>query len=376
MLKAPSFFLISFKVQRFAQFFLVGCMMLVGFQAAIAQTCTEFTELTGADNPFGGINSSSLNPAFVDIDGDEDLDLFVGKPGSTSVIEFYENVSQSPDTPEFQIGTENPFSIPDFGAYVIVKPTFAYINDDLLFDLIVGVSGSGSIRYFENSGTAQDAVFTEKTGSENPFNDITLTTGFKPAFGDVNGDGNIDAVFGIANGKIKYFQNSGTNTFAERTGTDNPFDSISLFDSATPELGDLDGDGDLDLIAGSATSLKYYQNIGTSESPDFTNICNISGGSNKYFYPAAGNLFGNGYKLAAGSSDSGLDYWSFNSISDIPGDIDGINGVDLADAILGLKILSDIDVSGETINLSADVNNSQTIDLAEVIFVLRELAVP
>jgi len=62
-----------------------------------------------------------------------------------------------------------------------------------------------------------------------------------------------------------------------------------------------------------------------------------------------------------------------SSASGTPGDLNGINGVDLADAIMGLRILAGISVA-ETINPNADVNGDGKIGLPEVIYILQKVA--
>ena len=64
-------------------------------------------------------------------------------------------------------------------------------------------------------------------------------------FGDVDGDGDLDAVFG-AYQRSEVWLNDGQGHFS---------DSGEWLDSGTVTLGDLDGDGDLDvLVVGAATS--------------------------------------------------------------------------------------------------------------------------
>ena len=57
-----------------------------------------------------------------------------------------------------------------------------------------------------------------------------------------------------------------------------------------------------------------------------------------------------------------------------PGDLNGDDIVDLADAILALRIVSGVDVSGETINMGADVDGDDRIGLQEVLYILQEVA--
>jgi len=56
------------------------------------------------------------------------------------------------------------------------------------------------------------------------------------------------------------------------------------------------------------------------------------------------------------------------------GDIDGSGSTDLADAILGLRILAGINISPQTITLCADVNNDNKIGIEEVVYILQHIA--
>jgi len=55
----------------------------------------------------------------------------------------------------------------------------------------------------------------------------------------------------------------------------------------------------------------------------------------------------------------------------LPGDVNGDDTIDLADAILSLKVACGMDMSGETIMPSADVNGDNKIGLAEMLYVLQ-----
>ena len=56
------------------------------------------------------------------------------------------------------------------------------------------------------------------------------------------------------------------------------------------------------------------------------------------------------------------------------GDIDGDHVVDLADAILALKVASGVDTAGENVTVDADVNGDGKIGLEEAIYVLQAVA--
>ena len=61
----------------------------------------------------------------------------------------------------------------------------------------------------------------------------------------------------------------------------------------------------------------------------------------------------------------------------IKGDLDGLNGVTLADAILALKIISGQSPAGiraNYVNSGADVNGDGKIGMAEAIYILQKAA--
>jgi parallel beta-helix repeat protein len=69
--------------------------------------------------------------------------------------------------------------------------------------------------------------------------------------------------------------------------------------------------------------------------------------------------------------DIGADEYSVVSTSG-PGDLNGVGGVDLADAIIALKIVAGINVGN--IAAGADVNSDNKIGLEEVIYILQKVA--
>uniref|UniRef100_UPI0034DE1A6A FG-GAP-like repeat-containing protein n=1 Tax=Candidatus Thiodubiliella endoseptemdiera TaxID=2738886 RepID=UPI0034DE1A6A len=216
---------------------------------------------TGGNNPFNGIDVGGYSsPTLADIDGDGDLDLVVGENNGT--LKYYQNTSSTSNPAyEAKTGDSNPFNGIDVG--YSSSPTLADIDGDGDLDLVVG-ENYGTLKYYQNTGTTSNPAYEAKTGDDNPFNGIDVGYSSKPTLADIDGDGDLDLVVGEFSGTLKYYQNTGTTSnpaYEAKTGDDNPFNGIDVGDSSRPTLADIDGDGDLDLVVGEADgTLKYYYN--------------------------------------------------------------------------------------------------------------------
>jgi hypothetical protein len=137
---------------------------------------------------------SNTTPALVDIDGDGDLDLFVGEASGT--INFYRNVGSRTD-PRFELVSD------EYGGIDVGRrshPVFTDIDGDGLLDMVVGREEGGGV-VFRNVGTRSEPRFEQ---DDTPL--IPLPPLGSPAFVDLRGTGVPDIVSGNLSGGLYYFR--------------------------------------------------------------------------------------------------------------------------------------------------------------------------
>jgi len=122
-----------------------------------------------------------------------------------------------------------------------------------------------SINYFEKT----ESGFIKKTGVDNPFDGVNEGLFPSPSFGDMDNDGDLDMVIGHQNEIFTYLENTLDSGFVKRDNSLNPFNEIipehppivAFGSSMKPALGDLDSDGDLDLLLSNNSGfIKHYEN--------------------------------------------------------------------------------------------------------------------
>lgn len=221
----------------------------------------------------------------VDVDADGLKDMIVSPNEVSSIsntdnIWFYKNTG-NPQA-RFSLNkqgflTEETVDVGSFSC-----PRFVDYNQDGLMDLVVTTDGefgafgpaSLAMYLYENVGTSEAPEFMLVDDDYLGFRAFASTSRNPvPAFGDLDGDDDIDLVMGDIDGYLYFFENtagpSQTLAFA------NPvykYMDIDIGQGAAPAIADLNNDGLGDLIVGDRSangfndtlgSINYFQNLGT-----------------------------------------------------------------------------------------------------------------
>ena len=147
-------------------------------------------------------------------------------------------------------------------------PAFADLDGDGDLDAYVG-NKDGAIVMYVNTGSATEPSFAQDTTVNNPFSDLSSyhSEGFDsvtPIFVDLDGDGDLDMPMGFLNGPLTYFENNGDGTFKWI-----PANDLGIADITNSNIGsalaDVDEDGDLDVVMSKGDALTYFENDGTGK---------------------------------------------------------------------------------------------------------------
>ena len=190
-------------------------------------------------------------------------------------------------------------------------------NDDVLYYRNDGPVGAG-----DADGTAGGAAGGERpAGGERaaggvrwslqaePLVELTRGSNSTPALGDIDGDGDLDLFVGEASGTLNLYRNEGSPRQPRFELVSDAWEGVDVGRRSHPALVDLDGDGDLDLVVGNeAGELRLFRNRGTASDPRWTEEA-AALPRLPYVAPAFGDLDGDGrLELLLGGLSGGLPY--------------------------------------------------------------------
>ena len=219
---------------------------------------------------------------FVETDHDGKRDLIVSPHSSTASENFtstwlYTNTGTDAN-PVFSFSTTNFLqdSMLDFGTGAY--PALVDENADGKLDIVVGNYGyylnplyQSRLALLRNVGTVSNPEFKLVTRNFANLSALNIQN-MAPAFGDLDGDGDRDLLIGDFNGTLTYFQNiAGSGNPMNLVLVSANWNSIDVGNNAMPQIVDVDRDGLRDLLIGARNGkLFYYRNTGTISNPVFS----------------------------------------------------------------------------------------------------------
>lgn len=304
------------KIQRFFVLVIFIFIPFLNPQTACAACSSPVLTPTTVDSGNYAVNTVR----FGDIDGDGDKDIVTGSAAGAGDLYYYLNNGSG----AYGAGVGLSSVQNDQSAIEL-----ADVDVDTDLDIIVTDRFGGTVRWYENNGGLSFTSRSIASGlSAGNTNDV--------AVGDFDGDTDLDVVVAIAGttDDIAWYRNNGDDTFTTMSAVDSNFPGASKVDT-----GDLDGDGDIDIIAQSGEvggGLSYYLNNGSgsfaetslSSSPmaggrivdfdsDGDNDILVIAQNAIYWYARASGTFGGAQTIVTGSY-----YFSAIDAKDVDGDGD------------------------------------------------------
>ncbi len=271
-------------------------------------------------------------PAFADLDLDGDLDLLVGTYIDAQSIRgsltYYQNIG-TPTAPHFKWVTDD-FANLSFTSLYNIRPQLIDIDMNGGVDLAFTATGGGlTSLYYMLSKSASAPSFTGQ-----PLERINLSLGLdaNATLVDVDRDGHLDVLVGTSAGALNYYRNSGVGyTFSLANDAYLGLGASPSRQDISVAVGDLDGDGREDLVAGDYEgSLSIFNDFRSATSPVAEDQLIYDGYSKQYIArdfggsirPAIANVLGvNRPSLVLGNRQGGLHLLKHDNsqpLSDVP----------------------------------------------------------
>ena len=223
----------------------------------------------------------------IDVDGDGDQDLFLGDLNNSNLVALRNGGTKfSADMDQVEMNfppNSIPVDIRQFPASFFLDVSGDSLEDLLVSPNIPGISlNVDNVWYYQNVGTSTNHVFALQQKDFLQEEMIDLGRASKPVFFDYNGDGLVDIVSGNylfreqpqnEESSLWVFRNSGTSSAPEFERLTTDYLQVSTqFNPPRfglhPTFGDLDSDGDDDLVVGDENGkVHYFKNVANPGSP-------------------------------------------------------------------------------------------------------------
>lgn len=221
----------------------------------------------------------------LDVNNDNKSDLLVS-PNNPNTSEnfnniwYYKNVgTESIPVFEFQDNNFLQGEMIDVGEGA--RPVFFDADADGLLDIVIGNYGyfvesanfDSKLALLRNTGTSTNPSFDLIDRDYAGLSALNINSVY-PAFGDMDADGDKDMIIGDEDGQLHLFINMAAPGMPAEFILSNPvYMNIDIGETAMPQIVDVNRDGKPDLIVGERSgTIAYFENIGTPTEALFSNV--------------------------------------------------------------------------------------------------------
>ncbi|MBI2258879.1 MAG: T9SS type A sorting domain-containing protein [Flavobacteriia bacterium] len=220
---------------------------------------------------------------YLDLNFDGNKDLFISGNAKNAAKNFnntlwYKNISNN-NSPLFVQQNDNFISSKTIDIGTGSIPILFDQNGDGLKDLLISclyrykddLEKESAVQLYRNTGSVDNPKYQYIDDNYLNLNQLNLGFRIVPTFGDLDNDGDEDMIIGKEDGSLLFWENTSlANQSAQFVGQaeslkDNLQNNIDVGTYSTPQIFDLNKDGLLDLIIGNNEGkILFYKNIGNT----------------------------------------------------------------------------------------------------------------
>ncbi len=298
--------------------------------------------------PQPGVAGPALNDGVAaDIDGDGDMDLVFGA-SDTDTVGWLENDGQDPAGFTPHIVTEDPDGVGGVEGFAdgVTSVAVGDLDRDGDLDLMSASENDDQIAWYESDG-GSPPTFTPRVIVDTGSGAASAEAASSVIAADIDGDGNLDVLSASTNDDtVAWYENDGATlpTFTPRNIADATLGVNRPNDATSVSVADLDGDGDIDVLASALSDDKvdWYENDGSPGAVGDWTVRTIATGANAARDVVAADLDRDGDidVVVASESDDKI-AWHENDGAVVPGWTEHVLTVDPDAPTTGAEGLAD-----------------------------------